>query len=332
MSRRRPRHDRRRPRTAQIEVPAPPEGRDVRVELAGHTVRLEELRARPERYARWFAQARRSPGYARCRCSDRGERLVIREVAGRFHLARWPSTRGHSPRCPFFSAVDSADSGAAAAHRAAITVTEHGTRIAVDYAFTAALPHDDNEALPDEVADPVPELVGGARPSTATMTGLALLHWLWEAASLNCWDPALLRRRRLGRCPHRAGRRAGRAASRCPPGAVAVPRRRPLPPRPARPGPRGPPRRVPAPARAPRTHRDPRRPAPRADPPPAPPSAADRGAQGPHPHRARPPARAAPLPAPGVPDRRAARRSDPAGSRPRSPSAADPTPAESCSP
>ena len=83
-----------------------------------------------------------------------------------------PRGGNHHPRCPFFSAVDSADSGGAAAHRDAITVTEHGTRIAVDYAFTAALPHDDNEALPDEVADPVPELVGGARPSTATITGL----------------------------------------------------------------------------------------------------------------------------------------------------------------
>lgn len=191
---------RRRPTVHHLEGPVPTYGRDVRVELAGHTVRLAELRARPERYARWFAEARRRPGHARCRCSDTGERLVIREIAGRFHVARWPSTAdNHQPSCPFFAATESAHSGAAA-HRDAITVTEHGTRIAVDYAFTAALPDDardtddgaagETAGPPEEVAD----LVAGARPSTATVTGLGLLHWVYEAAALNAWHPGLCRR------------------------------------------------------------------------------------------------------------------------------------------
>lgn len=197
----RPRHDRRHPTSAQIEAPAPPWGRDVRVELAGHTVRLEELRARPERYARWFAAARRRPGHARCRCTDPGERLVIRaSLAGRFHLARWPGTgNNHHLRCPFYCATDIAsdDGASSGVGRDAITVTEHGMRVAVDYAFTCALPRgandpdepDDRDAagLPDQWA----ELVRGARPATATVSGLGLLHWLFESAALNTWHPGL---------------------------------------------------------------------------------------------------------------------------------------------
>lgn len=194
MSRRRPRHDRRSPRTPQIEAPAPPQGLDVRIELAGHTVRLEELRAHPERYARWFTQARRSPGHARCLCGRGGERLVIREIAGRYHLARWPNTArdNHHPGCPFFVATESRHSAARSA-RAAITVTESGTRLAVDYTFTIALPGTDDDPAPE--VDEVAELTTGARPQTATVTGLGLLHWLWETAGLNTWRPGLLLRR-----------------------------------------------------------------------------------------------------------------------------------------
>lgn len=226
---------RRRPTVHHLEGPVPTYGRDVRVELAGHTVRLAELRARPERYARWFAEARRRPGHARCRCSDTGERLVIREIAGRFHVARWPSTAdNHQPSCPFFAATESAHSGAAA-HRDAITVTEHGTRIAVDYAFTAALPDDardtddgaagETAGPPEEVAD----LVAGARPSTATVTNLGLLHWLYEAAAPAAGQVRLGRARHRGwGSPHRVDRRQ---AIRRSPGGPRCRRRRPAPPR-----------------------------------------------------------------------------------------------------
>ena len=191
---RRAHHDRRRPTAATIEAPTPLAGRDVRVELAGHSVRLAELRARPQRYARWFAQARRDPGHARCRCRAAGERLVIRELAGTYHLARWPQTKdNHHPACPFFS-TDSAHSAAAAAgdgaHRDAITVSEHGIRIAVGYAFSTVLSDTDLDEHDEACAVEVAELLGGARPTTATITGLGLLQWLWESAGLNTWPPA----------------------------------------------------------------------------------------------------------------------------------------------
>lgn len=184
----------RRPRRSPGPRPAAGVGRgwvagaEVRVELAGHTARLGALRAHPERYASWFAAARRRPGHGICRCTRSGERLVIREIAGVFHLARWPrSGDNHRPGCPFFTA-DSRHSGAhTGPTRAAITVSAHGTRIAVDYAFSTALPDPSGDDLPPQTLEA--ELLGGARPQTATMTGLGLLHWLWETSGLNTWPP-----------------------------------------------------------------------------------------------------------------------------------------------
>lgn len=183
-----PRRPYRRTRTFTPSEPSwSRDGFGVRVEIAGHLVRLDELRARPQRYARWFAAARRHPGHATCRCTREGERLVIRQVAGVDHLARWPRTRdNHRPGCPFFT-VDSRHASADAAARAAITVTEHGTRIAVGYAFTTT--EDLGDAEDDSGDDEPTGLLGGARPHTATVTGLGLLHWLFEASGLNTWPP-----------------------------------------------------------------------------------------------------------------------------------------------
>lgn len=178
-----------------------PDGTAVRVELAGHVVRLNELRARPQRYARWFAAARRHPGHATCRCTRDGERLVIREIAGVFHLARWPRTRdNHRPGCPFFT-IESRHASTRAAPRAAITATDHGTRITVGYAFTTADPSDGSTVKDHE--DNHRGLVGGTREHTATVTGLGLLHWLFEASGLNTWPPGETRGTRRTEPPRR---------------------------------------------------------------------------------------------------------------------------------
>lgn len=165
-----------------------PDDAGVRVELAGHVVRLNELRARPQRYARWFAAARRHPGHATCRCTRDGERLVIREIAGTYHLARWPRTRdNHRPGCPFFT-IESRHASTRSAARAAITATDHGTRITVGYAFITADPTDGSTV--DDHEDNHRGLVVGTRAHTATVTGLGLLHWLFEASGLNTWPPS----------------------------------------------------------------------------------------------------------------------------------------------
>ncbi|MCD2191225.1 DUF1173 family protein [Actinomycetospora soli] len=184
---RRPRRDpRRRPATAPPVAPAP--GADVRVELAGHTVHLVALRAHPERYAAWFAAARRRPGHGICRCTRSGERLVIREIAGVFHLARWPlGGDNHRPGCPFFSS-ESRHSGTDPGARDAISVTDHGTRIEVGYAFTAPASGLEGDDDPAAAVDRPP----AGRPAGAahaTLTSLGLLRWLWETAGLNAWPP-----------------------------------------------------------------------------------------------------------------------------------------------
>lgn len=186
---RRPRRDsRRRPATAPAVTPAhsPAAGADVRIELAGRTIRLSELRTHPERYASWFAAARRQPGHGICRCTRSGERLVIREIAGTFHLARWPREGdNHRPACPFFS-IDSRHSGADTRTRAAITLTEDGTRITLDYAFNTSTELQELDVDPSAGAAAKPPAPSAHR---ATMTGLGLLRWLWEAAGLTTWPP-----------------------------------------------------------------------------------------------------------------------------------------------
>lgn len=197
MPRRSSHPDRRRSPSDAVDESAPLGGRDVRVELAGHVVRLAELRSRPERYEHWFRQARRHPGHARCLCGRGGQRLVIRQVAGRFHLARWPETaNGHVPGCPFFP-TDSRYSAAGSHARDAITISPEGTRIAVAVSFSSTVVHPqdaDRPGDPDAEDAAAPALLGQHGLSGSTLSQLGLLHYLWERAGLTTWRPGPRRR------------------------------------------------------------------------------------------------------------------------------------------
>ena len=187
---RRPRHDRRRPTTATIEAPTPTGARDVRVELAGHSVRLAELRARPQRYARWFAQARRDPGHARCRCSRRRRAPGHPRARQHLPLSALASDKRQPPsRMPLLLHRLRPERR----RRRSPPRRDHGLRARHPHRGRLRLQHRPhrNATLTRTTAAWArwPSCSAGPARATATVTGLGLLHWLCESARLNTWPP-----------------------------------------------------------------------------------------------------------------------------------------------
>jgi hypothetical protein len=154
----------------------------ARVQLADVVVPLAALRADPTRYARLFEKARTLTGYAVCLCTEPHQRLVIRQRSGRFRLACWPGHgEQHAPRCDFHSA--GALSGRSGYTHGAITEDEDGVRIKLDSQLAL-------RTAP--AALQTPKSKGKHRNGAArrSMTLLGLLHYLWEQARLNTWNPA----------------------------------------------------------------------------------------------------------------------------------------------
>ena len=83
----------------------------MQVSFDGLTVSLEDVQDNPARYARQLERAKKSPGYAVCRCQERVAgrllRLVVRHYGALFHLARWPDDGPNHDElsCPFYAAA-----------------------------------------------------------------------------------------------------------------------------------------------------------------------------------------------------------------------------------
>ncbi|SAK73632.1 hypothetical protein AWB80_04134 [Caballeronia pedi] len=64
----------------------------VQVSFDGLAVALQDVQDNPARYARQLERAKKSPGYAVCRCQERGAgnllRLVVRRYGELFPLAQ----------------------------------------------------------------------------------------------------------------------------------------------------------------------------------------------------------------------------------------------------
>ncbi|WP_331722998.1 DUF1173 family protein [Nocardia sp. NBC_00511] len=152
-----------------------------RVRLAAREVRLADVRANPDRYARTFITAKTIDGHALCLCQPEPLRLVIRCRGGRYFLARWPGEgQAHHHSCPFHQ-IDPALSGRGAYADDAIVEGPEGTSIRFDTPLLV------KPATTVSETDPrATDSVSGGR---CTVGLLGLLHYLWEDAHLNAYSP-----------------------------------------------------------------------------------------------------------------------------------------------
>ncbi|MEV6071809.1 DUF1173 family protein [Nocardia sp. NPDC052001] len=157
-------------------------GRADLVRVAGHRIRLDAMRAHPERYGRLAATAKTIDGHAYCLCRPEPLRLVIRHRLDRYFLARWPGEGPlHDPSCPFHQ-PDPALTGRAAYADTAIVDTPTGTTIRFDAPLTSS-----TAASVSGAQDELGATTSGSGRRTVGLLGL--LHYLWEDARLNTWNP-----------------------------------------------------------------------------------------------------------------------------------------------
>ncbi|MBL1080297.1 DUF1173 family protein [Nocardia sp. 2] len=155
------------------------------VTLAGRRIRLDDLRAKPEQFARVLAAAKASDKHGYCLCRPAAPlRLVIRRRGDRYHLARWPGEgQNHDSGCPFH-AVDADLSGRSAYADSAILEGPDGTSIRFDTPLTSGTTA---TAARADTGDRDGGNTGSGRRAVGL---LGLLHFLWEDANLNCFEPA----------------------------------------------------------------------------------------------------------------------------------------------
>ncbi|WP_050455465.1 DUF1173 family protein [Candidatus Burkholderia verschuerenii] len=157
------------------------------VSFDGLTVTLEEVQDNPAKYARELERAKKSPGYAVCRCkSGPGGtplRLVIRRYGALFHLARWPEEGYlHDPAtCPFH-ALPTNDQHEGEESFEAICQTPDGLNVRLDTSLSVrtvgvVIDRERREIAPNTVSRRSAPLLG-------------FLQRIWIEARLHEWTGA----------------------------------------------------------------------------------------------------------------------------------------------
>ncbi|UUV32086.1 DUF1173 domain-containing protein [Amycolatopsis roodepoortensis] len=150
--------------------------------LADRVVVINDVRKHPDRYSSLFGRARSEVGHGICLCrTDETVRLVIRCRVGRYHLATWPAGgHQHAPGCSWYRSPSSMSGRSTYAE--AISTTDTGTAIRLSTPLTV------RGAAADKPAARRAES-GVVQTARRSMGLLALLHFLWESARLNVWQP-----------------------------------------------------------------------------------------------------------------------------------------------
>jgi len=155
------------------------------VRLADQTVAIDRIRAHPDWFTGLFTRARTEIGHAVCQCRpDQPTRLVIRCRRGRYHLATWPGSGDqHDASCPWYR--PHATLSGRSMHSTAIDTTDTGTSIRLATPLILRGP-----ARTTRPSTPTPSPTGSTTSTSRGSLGLlALLHYLWEQATLNLWRP-----------------------------------------------------------------------------------------------------------------------------------------------
>ncbi|MDR5776354.1 MULTISPECIES: DUF1173 family protein [unclassified Caballeronia] len=160
----------------------------VHVSFDNLTVSLEDVQNSPARYARQLERAKKSPGYAACRCNSASAgqplRLVVRRYGALFHLARWPDEGPrHNSQCPFYAAAAAAGKSKSDAADA-IQQTPAGLNVKLD----ASLFVKTVESSPRLSAN-----TSGTGRTRRAAPLLGFLQRLWIEADLHTWTGASAR-------------------------------------------------------------------------------------------------------------------------------------------
>ncbi|WP_238218273.1 DUF1173 family protein [Caballeronia novacaledonica] len=156
----------------------------MQVSFDGLTVSLEDVQDNPARYARQLERAKKSPGYAVCRCRERVAgrllRLVVRRYGALFHLARWPEEGPNHDEisCPFYAAAPIKD-GRTPDVLSAIQQTPAGLNVKLDASLSVRTLERSIRAK------------GGSSLTTTARRAAPLLGFLqrvWLEANLHVWQ------------------------------------------------------------------------------------------------------------------------------------------------
>jgi hypothetical protein len=155
----------------------------AQVSFDGVTVAIDDVQNNPARYARQLQRAKKSPGYARCRCKPDGAgkllRLAIRRYGALFHLARWPEEGPYhdAQLCPLYASAAVAGKKKSDASEA-IQQTPSGLNVKLDASLSV------------RTVEHSPRLSANASGTGRTRRAAPLLGFLqrvWIEADLHIW-------------------------------------------------------------------------------------------------------------------------------------------------
>jgi hypothetical protein len=175
----------------------------VSVRLGGESKPYSEAFQTDAKYAngwRSVLQSARDHGEVSCLCLGAGEKaLAVRyyETSDSYGLARYPNTgETHSRDCRFY-APNASKSGLGSYQKGVLEERADETfkiRLGLGLAMKDS----------PRAKDLAPKRIGNApRVTQRSMQLLGLLHFLWDAAGLNAWWPALEGKRNLGTVAYR---------------------------------------------------------------------------------------------------------------------------------
>lgn len=134
---------------------------EIGVLVNGRYVPALEARYMPEKHQAALQSARES-GHVQCMCTHKNLRLIVKNRAGKLHLAAWPGQAHlHNQLCPFFTA--------------------EGVNSKTATPTADSMEHQKCRRTPEQTSDP---------EQSSDVRLWFVLHELWEKSLMNRWVPS----------------------------------------------------------------------------------------------------------------------------------------------